>query len=86
MNRIENHSNALLDETTIELLREKYILLSQDMIGYLNTFGSPNGKYYIYACEGDLTLWIQKNKEPQQDPYCDSPCGKIIDETGKKGD
>jgi len=83
MNRIENHSNALLDETTIELLREKYILLSQDMIGYLNTFGSHNGKYYIYACEGDLTPWIQQEEE-QRDPYCDSPCGKIIKEIGGK--
>ena len=85
MKRINSHSNNLLNKKDIESLRDEYVLLSNAVIGYIKTFESDK-KYYIYACEGDMTLWIQKNKEPQQDPYCDSPCGKIIDETGKKGD
>lgn len=76
INRIESHTQLLLDEKEIKLLRDRYDLLSHDILGYLNTFGS-NKEYYVYACTGDLMYWVQQEKE-QNDPYCDIPCGKII--------
>ncbi len=82
--RTNSYAKKLVGNKDIEALRTEFDVLSKPLIGYLNTFGSGK-KYFIYACEGDMTLWIQENKEPQQDPYCDSPCGKIIDEIGKKG-
>ena len=83
MNRMNSHSNNLLNKKDIESLRNEYVLLSNAVIGYIKTFESDK-EYYVYACEGDLTPWIQKNKEPQKDPFCDSPCGKIIEEIGRK--
>lgn len=82
MARMNSYSKGLLKKKGIELLRNEYDLLSHAIIGYLKTFGADK-EYYLYACEGDMNLWIQENKEPQQDPYCDSPCGKIIDKVGK---
>lgn len=85
MKQTNSYAKRLVGNKDIEELRTEFDVLSHPLIGYLNTFGSDK-KYFIYACEGDMTMWIQENKEPQQDPYCDSPCGKIIDETVKKGD
>ncbi len=76
MSRIMRHTQSLLNENEIKLLRDKYDLLSHDMLGYLNTFDSPR-EYFMYACTGDLMHWIQQGKK-QNDPYCDNPCGKII--------
>lgn len=76
MNRIMRHAQSLLNEKDVKLLRDKYDLLSHDMLGYLNTFGSPT-EYFMYACTGDLMHWVQQGKN-QNDPYCDNPCGKII--------
>ena len=83
--RTNSYAKRLVGNKDIEALRTEFDVLSKPVIGYLNTFGSDK-KYFVYACEGDMNLWIQENKEPQQDPYCDSPCGKIIGEIGKKGD
>ena len=83
--RTNSYAKRLVGNKDIEVLRTEFDVLGKPLIGYLNTFGSDK-KYFIYACEGDMNLWIQENKEPQQDPYCDSPCGKIIDETRNKGD
>jgi len=79
MSRMNSHSNSLLNNEDINSLRNEYVLLSNAVIGYVNTFGSEKG-YYLYVCEGDIMAWIQENKEPQQDPYCNLPCGKIIEE------
>ncbi len=81
--RTNSYAKKLVGNKDIETLRTEFDVLSKPLIGYLNTFGSDK-RYFIYACEGDMTLWIQKNKEPQEDPYCDSPCGKILDEIGRK--
>ena len=76
MNRIESHIQSLRGEKVVKLLRDKYDLLSHDILGYLNTFGT-NKKYYVFACTGDLMHWVQQGKK-QNDPYCTNPCGKII--------
>jgi hypothetical protein len=81
--RTNSYAQKLVGNKDIEALRTEFDVLSKPLIGYLNTFGSDK-KYFIYACEGDMNLWIQENREPQQDPYCDSPCGKIIKAIGGK--
>jgi hypothetical protein len=83
MKRMNSQSTNLLNNKDIESLRNEYVLLSNAVIGYIHTFEFDK-EYYVYACEGDLTPWVQKNKKPQKDPYCDSPCGKIIEEIGRK--
>ncbi|MCL4476135.1 MAG: DUF3347 domain-containing protein [Nitrospirae bacterium] len=81
--RINSYAKRLVGKKDLEELRTEFDVLSHPVIGYLNTFGSDK-KYFVYACEGDMNPWIQKNKEPQEDPYCDSPCGNIIKEIGGK--
>ncbi len=83
MKQTNSYAKRLVGNKDIEELRTEFDVLGKPVIGYLNTFGSDK-KYFIYACEGDMNLWIQENREPQQDPYCDSPCGKIIKEIGEK--
>jgi hypothetical protein len=61
-------------------MRVEYDVLSHPVIAYVKMFGTKK-KYYIFACEGDMNLWIQSKKEPQADPYCDTACGMVIGET-----
>lgn len=83
LQRINDYTQRIIQAKNLEDMRIEYDVLSHPVIAYVKMFGIKK-QYYIFACEGDMNLWIQENKEPQHDPYCDSPCGKIIEEIGEK--
>lgn len=85
LKRINQYAQRFIQAETLEDMRIEYDVLSHPVIAYQKMFGAGK-EYTIYACEGDMNLWIQSKKEPQADPYCDTACGMVIGEIPQSKD
>lgn len=85
LKRINRNAQRLMQAKTLEDMRVEYDVLSHPVIAYQKMFGAGR-EYNLYACEGDMNLWIQSKKEPQADPYCDTACGMVIGEIPRSKD